>query len=181
MPQPARVLVLAALAGFGVLASAHAAPPRTGDLAFTLGFGLGAAVGDADYSGGGLAAGSQEIHWSSANSLRGSLGFFDLPAERESGRGQRSAVFLAGNVSHNWWRGAVFPYVTGGVGLYAIEERTGPRSDDDKVELGVNGGAGLEFRVHAAVTLRLEGMIHALTGDSPQTIATGTLGLKFYY
>jgi len=181
VPPPARVLALAALAGLGCATSLLAAPPRTGDLAFTVGFGLGAPLSDGDFSGGGLAAGSQEIHWSSANSLRGSLGFFDLPAEPDSGRGQRSAIYLAGNVSHNWWRGAVFPYVTGGVGIYAIEERTGPRTDDDKVELGLNGGAGLEFRVHTAVTLRLEGMIHALTGDSPQTIATGTLGLKFYY
>jgi opacity protein-like surface antigen len=175
------MLLLTALVGLGGAAPAHAAPPRTGDLAFTVGIGMGTALADGDFGGGGLAAGSQELHWSSANSLRGSLGFFDLPAERGSGRGERSAIFLAGNVSHNWWRGAVFPYVTGGVGIYAIEERTGPLTDNDKVELGVNGGAGLEFRVHTAVTLRLEGMIHALTGDSPQTIATGTLGLKFYY
>jgi opacity protein-like surface antigen len=179
--RPPPIVVAAALAAIACPGVALAAPPRTGDLAFTVGFGLGAPVSDGDYGGGGLAAGSQEIHWSSANSLRGSLGFLDLPAEPDSGRGERSAIYLAGNVSHNWWRGAVFPYVTGGVGIYAIEERTGPRTDDDKVELGVNGGAGLEFRVHTAVTLRLEGMIHALTGDGPQTIATGTLGLKFYY
>lgn len=174
-------MVLTALTGLGCFTAARAAPPRTGDLAFTVGIGLGLPLGNGDFSGGGLASGSQELYWSSANSLRGSLGFFDFPAEPDSGRGQRSAIFLAGNVSHNWWRGAVFPYVTGGVGIYAVAERTGPQTDDEKVELGVNGGAGLEFRLHAALTLRLEGIIHALTGDSPQTIATGTVGLKFYY
>lgn len=176
-----RLLALAALLATAATAGARAASPRTGDLAFTVGLGWNGPLDDDGFRGHWIATGSQELHWSAANSLRGTLGFLDLPAEAGSGRGERSAVFLAGNVSHNWLRGAAFPYVTGGVGLYAVEERTGPRSDDDKVELGLNGGGGLEIRVGDAVTLRLEGLVHALTGDRPQLIATGSVGLKFYY
>jgi hypothetical protein len=160
---------------------AGAVSPRTGDLAMCVGFGWNAPVDDGAFGGRFVAAGSQELYWTAANSVRGTLGFLDLPAEAGSGRGERSAIFLAGNVSHNWLRGAVFPYVTGGVGLYAVEERTGPGTDTDGIELGMNGGAGLEFRLGDVLTLRLEAMVHALTGDSPRAIATGTLGVKFYY
>ena len=84
-------------------------------------------------------------------------------------------------MSHNWLRRAVIPYVTGGVGLYAVEERTGPRSDRNWMSLGLNGGVGLEIRLADAATLRLEGAVHAMTGDGPSTVATGTLGIKFYF
>jgi len=173
---PAAVVLLAALAS-----TSYGKSPRTGDLALTFAVGANRAVNDDSFHSAGIASLALEMHWSAASSVRGTIGSLDLPSRDSTGRGQVSALYVTGNVSHNWLRRAVIPYVTGGVGLYAVEERTGPGSDRDWLSVGLNGGAGLEFRLADAATLRLEGAVHAMTGDGPSTIATGTLGIKFYF
>ena len=169
--------VLALMAG----SPATAASPRTGDFALTFAVGANSTRNDDDFRSAFIASGSVELYWTAASSVRGTFGFLDLPARDGSDRGQVSAIYLTGNVSHNWWRRSVIPYVTGGIGLYAMEERAGPLADRDWLAFGINGGGGFEFRLAGPLTLRLEGLVHAMTGDGPSTLGTASLGLKYYF
>ena len=54
-------------------------------------------------------------------------------------------------------------------------------SISDFLEAGIHGGVGMEVRLGQAVGLRLDARIHALAGDGPPTVATGTLGVSMYY
>lgn len=172
------------LAGAILMVAALPCParsPRTGDLAFSFTAGAAAAPAADEFRDRAVASISHETYWSAASALRGTVGFLDLAARPGSGRGDVSALYLTANVSRNWLRGPVFPYVTGGVGLYAVEEISGPGRDRDDLEVGVNGGLGVEFRLRDDLGLRLQGLLHALTGDGPSTVAVGSLGLTFYY
>ena len=45
----------------------------------------------------------------------------------------------------------------------------------------INGGGGVEVRLADAWTLRLEGLVHVLTGEDPSRLATASLGFKYYF
>ena len=71
--------------------------------------------------------------------------------------------------------------VTGGLGLYGVEESVARDGDRDHLALGINGGGGVEVRLGDSWTLRLEGLAHVLTGEDPSRLATASLGLKYYF
>ena len=172
-PLLAAILVMAAVPSL-------ARSPRTGDLALTLAGGVSLPHDRALDGEPGFAL-SMEMYWTAANSMRGTLGFLDMSADDDSDPGDIFALYLTFNVAHNWHRGAVFPYVTGGAGIYAREERNGAAADRNSVETGLNGGLGVEFRLRDALTLRLEGLVHAMTGDGPSTMGQASLGITFYF
>jgi opacity protein-like surface antigen len=158
--------------------SVPAVSPRTGDLATAFAVGVDAAPGDGEFGSDPVFALSQEFYWTAANAIRGTAGSLDLPGDDAGGV---SAFYLTANVSHNWLRRAAFPYLTGGIGLYAVERSAGDGGDRDSLEAGVNGGAGLEVRLASEITLRIEALVHALTGNGPSPVASGSIGLAFYY
>jgi hypothetical protein len=176
-----RVLLwLGALLPSGAAAPCLAASPRTGDIALTAAVGVHHAGGD-DYGTQASPSASLDFHWTARNSLRGMFGLLKLPAESSSKEGSLTAAYLAVNVSHNWFGRRVFPFVTGGVGLYAMDEDVADDGDDDGLELGLNGGGGLEARLTDSITVRLEGLLHALSGDGPGVVATASAGVKVYF
>jgi opacity protein-like surface antigen len=158
-----------------------AASPRTGDIALTTAVGVHRAPVDDDYGVRTTPSASLDFHWTSRNSLRGTFGLLKLPAESTSDQGSWTAVYLTVNVSHNWFGGRWLPFVTGGAGLYGIDEGVAPDGDDDGLELGLNGGGGLEVRLTDSCTVRLEGLLHVLTGDDPGRVATASVGFKYYF
>jgi opacity protein-like surface antigen len=156
--------------------------PRTGDFAMTAAVGTNrATAAHDDFHTRTVGSLGVDFHWSSRNSLRGTLGTLDLPSRGSDEQGDVSSLYLTANVSHNWFGGKLFPYVTGGAGLYKVEEETGGPDDEDHLEVGLNGGVGLEARLSDTLTVRLEAGVHALTGDTPSTIAVGSVGIKFYF
>jgi opacity protein-like surface antigen len=122
-----------------------------------------------------------DFHWTARNSLGGTLGLMQLRAKEDSRRGSLTTLYLTLNVSHNWFGGRLFPFVTGGLGLYGVEEDVARDGDRDHLAFGINGGGGVEARLAQAWTLRLEGLVHLLTGESPSGVATASLGLKYYF
>ena len=161
--------------------TALARSPRTGDLATVFAVGVDAPVNHDAFDADAVFSIAQEFYWSGANAVRGTIGNLSLQAADGSGRGRFSARYLTAGMSHNWLRGRVFPYITGGLGIYAVEQSAAGGRSRDSLEAGVSAGAGVEFRLKEVVTLRLEGLVHALTGDGPTTVATGALGVAFYY
>lgn len=147
--------------------------PRTGDLAVTAAVGLDGSLGDRDvFDPDVVWSMSFDFHWSSRNSLRGTLGTLDLASDVDG----FSSAYLTANVAHNWFGRAVFPYVSGGIGLYAASH-----GNDDSVEVGLNGGGGFEIRLSDTWTVRMDLLLHALTGGAPSTIAVGSTGIKVYF
>lgn len=158
-----------------------AASPRTGDIGFTAAVGANRALGEDDF---GVQAGPSvalDFHWTARDSLRGTMGLLQVPAEETSERGSLNTLYFTVNVSHNWSTGWFLPYLTGGAGLYAVEESVAPHGNRDHGALGINGGGGVELRLSDAWTLRIEGLVHVLTGEDPSRLATGSLGLKYYF
>jgi opacity protein-like surface antigen len=158
-----------------------AASPRTGDIAFTTAVGVHGALGDDDFGEQAGPSAALDFHWTARNSLRGTLGLLRLPAHEDSRRGSITTLYATVNVSHNWFGGRLFPFVTGGVGLYGVEENVARDGDHDHLALGINGGGGVEVRLGDAWTLRLEGLVHVLTGEDPSRLAAASLGLKYYF
>ncbi len=173
------LLCCAALAWSGQPCAA--ASPRTGDIAFTAAVGAHAALGDDDFGEQAGPSAALDFHWTARNSLRGTLGLLQLPAQEDSRRGSITTLYATVNVSHNWFGGKLFPFVTGGLGLYSVEENVARDGDRDHLALGINGGGGVEVRLGDAWTLRLEGLVHVLTGEDPSRLATASLGLKYYF
>ncbi len=158
-----------------------AASPRTGDIAFTAAVGAHGALGDDDFGEQAGPSAALDFHWTARNSQRGTLGQLQLPPQEGSRRGSITTLYATVNVSHNWFGGRLFPFVTGGLGLYGVEESVARDGDHDHLALGINGGGGMEVRLGDAWTLRLEGLVHVLTGEDPSRLATASLGLKYYF
>jgi opacity protein-like surface antigen len=154
--------------------------PRTGDYALTGALGVTRTT-DHDFDAAAAPHVSLDLYWSARNSLRQTLGLLKLRAGEASRRGSIRGLFFTVNVSHNWAGRRFLPFVTGGAGIYALDEKVAPDGGRDRVALGVNGGGGVEARLSDTLTLRLEGLLHALTGDGPSTVATASLGLKYYF
>lgn len=93
-------------------------------------------------------------------------------------------TFIDANVVYNWDSGRVRPYVTGGVGAYQKNASSSSASDFisefDEITFGVNGG-GLDWHLGERWALKFEAVLHALTGEDPQTILIGTAGFKFWF
>jgi opacity protein-like surface antigen len=173
------LLGCAALAWSG--APCAAASPRTGDIAFTAAVGAHSALGDDDFGEQAGLSAALDFHWTARNSLRGTLGVLQLPAQESGRRGSITTLYATVNVSHNWFGGRLFPFVTGGLGLYGVDEDVARDGDRDHLALGINGGGGVEVRLGDSWTLRLEGLVHVLTGDEPSPLAAASLGLKYYF
>ena len=146
------------LAGWVALLAAWvpcpAASPRTGDIALTTALGVQGAPWDDDYGNQSAPSVALDFHWTARNSLRGTLGLLQLPSRPAGDQGALTGVYVALNVSHNWFGGRCFPFVTGGVGVYGIEENVARAGGDDGLEVGINGGGGLETRLADSWTLR---------------------------
>ncbi len=156
--------------------SAIALSPRTGDFALTGAITDNHATSENDFGSELGLSFSFDFHWSARNSLRGTLGFLDLSAEPGSSHQSISGPYLTANISHNWFGRRIFPYLTVGLGAYALEN--GAHRD---LAPGMNGGGGIEIRFTDTLTLRAETTLHAITGDAPSPIGIGSVGLKFYY
>jgi len=158
-----------------------ATSPRTGDIAFTAAVGLQHALSNDDFDEQAGLSAALDFHWTARRSLRGTLGLLQLPAADNSRRGSLTTLYLTVNVSHNWFGGRLFPFVTGGLGLYGVEESVARDGDRDHLAVGINGGGGLEARLGDSWTLRLEGLLHVLSGESPSRLGVASLGLKYYF
>lgn len=158
-----------------------AGSPRSGDIALTTAVEVQHAVNDQDFGEQAGPSAALDFHWTARNSLRGTLGLLQLPAQGTGRRGSLTTIYFTLNVSHNWVGGRVFPFVTGGLGLYGVEENNARDGDQDHLAAGLNGGGGLEIRLRESWTLRLEGLLHVLTGAEPSRLATASVGLKYYF
>ena len=115
-----------------------------------------------------------EYFQTSQLSYRGMLSFlsFDGP-----GKFGVDVVPITGNVVFQWEGKSVFPFVTGGIGLYFYR----PDIGDSDLEFGVNFGGGANFFFTKTVALKLEGLFHGTTGKEPDSFFAGTAGVRFLF
>ena len=164
------------------LAQGSAPPtPKSGDMAVTGNLGFATAI-DNDYEGvDPILTGSFEYYTSSRISWRGMLGFSSF--DHEAGNGNEVDIsFVDANIVFNWLQQGLRPFVTGGVGLYN-EDASGPlgRVVDDGIEIGVNGGGGLDIFFQDQWAIKVEGLLHVVSGDGPDGFFSGTVGVKFHF
>ena len=107
-------------------------------------------------------------------SYRGMLSFLSFDGPGKSGVG---IVPITGNVVYQWEGKSVFPFVTGGLGLYFYR----PDRGDSDMEFGVNFGGGANFFFTKTVALKLEGLFHGTTGKEPDSFFAGTAGVRFLF
>ncbi len=168
----------------GVLAQGAApAVPKRGDMAVSGNLGFAHSFDDEFDGFEALFSGTFEYYSSDRISWRGLLGFtdFDFDPPGSGPGGSVDVMFINANILYNWNEGVVRPYVTGGIGLYD-EDPDGPGIDGDgDIEIGINGGGGLDIFFQPQWAIKIEGTLHGISGDGPDTVFAGTGGVKFHF
>jgi opacity protein-like surface antigen len=176
-------LCFAALALLFLVPAAAAQPvPAAGQVA------AGAELGvfpptDAQLSAGIVGGGLLEVYATPRIGVRGTVtairsGYarFDNDTERQ--------LRLGLDVIYNWERGAVHPFVGGGVGMHFLRfHRDGRNEGPNDTAFGTQALGGVEFFMNRDWTLKAEGR-YQWVGDRPNLNPDGlalTVGLKRYF
>ena len=152
-----------------------------------IGGSIGASVPtDASFKNGLEIAGTVEDYLTPRVSIRGQVAgtWWDITGRGFTGT--TKPVIFDGNVVYNWERGAIHPYVTGGVGLYHYGFDFAPVTGSAN-KAGVDLGGGVEFFATRRVTFTFEGLYHAVSSPVQSPLAsfesrfwTFSVGLKKY-
>ncbi len=127
-----------------------------------------------------LLSGNFEYFTSDKISWRGMLGFTEFEVE-DSGGGAIEMIFVNGNIVYNWHRDWLRPFATGGLGLYDLDGSGGLGDFHGDTEIGFNAGGGIEFYMDTDWAIKLEGLFHAISGDDPDFVFTGTGGIIYTF
>lgn len=125
--------------------------------------------------------------------VRGIFNFqkFEFESSLPSTQGDATAMSGLGNATFALSAGPIRPYITAGVGAFSTKSKLdapGSTSSDSKVEFGINGGAGIEFKLMSLVgyvEARMDniytdkGFNSALTDKSSTQLVPVTFGIMF--
>jgi opacity protein-like surface antigen len=138
---------------------------------------------DSQLSAGVVGGGLLEVYATPRIGVRGTVtamrsGYarFDNDTERQ--------VRLGLDVIYNWERGAVHPFVGGGVGMHFLRfHRDGRNVGPNDTQFGTQALGGVEFFLNRAWALKAEGR-YQWVGDRPNLNPDGlalTIGAKRYF
>ena len=130
--------------------------------------------------------GFYEYYFTPRTSLRLGLGVTAPEFEFEPDESLRF-VRIGGDIIYNWERGAIHPFVGGGLGVYMLQPReNGNNIFDSESKLGAVALGGVEFFTSDTFSIKAEGSYHMI-GDVDEfgDLAPGGLklavGVKKYF
>ena len=157
------------------------AAPRKGDMAVSGSLGFADAT---DNNFDGLEAifdGTFEYHTSDRISWRGMIGGTSFDADINGRTSSVDITFLDANIVYGWHSDNLRPYVTGGVGIYS-RDQSGPFfTDNGDVEVGLNGGGGVDIYLNRHWGIEVEGLFHGFSGNDPNFFFAATGGVKYRF
>ena len=182
-PASFRHVCLTALFALSLLCpNAAAQVPAAGQVA------AGAELGvflpaDSLLSSGIVGGGLFEVYASPRVGVRGTVMAIRSGYDRIDDDDERQ-MRLGLDVIYNWERGAVHPFVGGGIGMHFLRfYRNGNNEGPNDTEFGTQVLGGAEFFLNRAWTLKAEGR-YQWVGDRPNLSPDGlavTVGLKRYF
>jgi outer membrane protein with beta-barrel domain len=171
-----RFVTCAVVLSLALLTSAAAAQGRP----FKIGFGGGVSVPVSDakdafkngFHGKGM------VMWNAPVlplALRGSVGYsqLDLKSLAPGVDGTGKIISGLANVSYGFPVGPVKPYIIAGVGAFNIKTEVGGTSSPSETKFGIDGGAGLEFKL-GGITGFVEGKVENIFTDQGLSTAIGS-------
>jgi len=129
-------------------------------------------------------AGFYEYYLSPRRSVRIAAGWADPGFDREPSDSLLH-IRLTMNLLYNWEEGVWHPFVTGGGGVYLLQEKDNGRSaGDGQTKGGVNLGGGIEYFARRLLTIKAEALYHIVAEKNVPVDPSGltlTIGLKKYF
>lgn len=173
----------ALVALFLLPASAGAQPvPAAGQVAAGVEFGVFPPT-DSQLSAGLVGGGLLEVYATPRLGVRGTVTAIRSGYDRFDNDDERQ-LRLGVDVIYNWERGAVHPFVGGGVGMHFLRfHRDGRNEGPNDTAFGTQALGGIEFFMNRAWTLKAEGR-YQWVGDRPNLNPDGlalTIGVKRYF
>lgn len=116
--------------------------------------------------------------------LRTTLGWANPSFDREDDDSQRQ-LKLALDLLYNWEGGKVHPFVTGGGGVWFLQEKdNGDNFGDGETTGGLTFGGGLDYFITRTATVKLEGRYDWVAVDDGRADPSGislTVGVKKFF
>lgn len=169
-----RIVMCAVALSLALLQSAATARP------VKVGFGGGASVpvSDAKDAFKNGFHGKAMVKWDAPVlplALRGSVGYsqFDLKSLVPGVDGKGKILSGLANVSYGFPIGPVKPYIIAGVGAFNIKTEVAGLSSPSETKFGIDGGAGLEFKL-GGISAFIEGKVENIFTDQGLSSAVGS-------
>lgn len=116
--------------------------------------------------------------------IRTTAGWANPSFEREDSDSQRQ-IKLALDLLYNWEYGKVHPFVTGGGGVWLLQEKdNGDNFGDGETVGGLTFGAGLDYFIARTAALKVEGRYDWVAVDEGRPNPSGislTVGVKKFF
>ncbi|HEY3174472.1 MAG TPA: outer membrane beta-barrel protein [Candidatus Polarisedimenticolia bacterium] len=183
MKTPILPVLLVALAPATALADpASTSAPALSDFAVTANIGFARAF-DNDFDDFeplfGVAA---EFFVKPRLAVRAMAAFTSFDARINGFRGEADVLLATAGIVYNWEPGPVRPFISGGAGIYD-KRFSGPavQGADDGIEVGFNAGGGLDIPFESHWAIRIEGLLHGVTGDDPNSFFALTGGARYRF
>jgi len=125
-----------------------------------------------------------EYYLSPRTGIRTTVGWANPALEREESDSQRQ-IKLALDLLYNWEYGKVHPFVSGGAGVWFLQEKdNGEKFGDSENKPGLTFGAGIDYFVTRTATLKFEGRYDWVAVDDGRPNPSGislTVGVKKFF
>lgn len=133
---------------------------------------------------GPVVSGLWEYYISPRTGLRTTLGWADLSTGPEDGDSMRR-IKLALDLLYNWEYGKVHPFVSGGGGVWFLQEKDNDRDfGEGENKPGLTVGAGIDYFMARTATVKFEGRYDWVKVDDGRPDPSGislTVGLKKFF
>lgn len=137
-----------------------------------------------DLEPGPIVNGLWEYYFSPRTGIRTTLGWANPSFDREDADTQRQ-IKLALDLLYNWEYGKVHPFVSGGGGVWFLQEKdNGGSIGDSEKKGGLTFGAGIDYFVTRTATVKFEGRYDWVAVDDGRPDPSGvslTVGLKKFF
>lgn len=134
---------------------------------------------------GPVVNGLWEYYLTPRTGIRTTLGWANPKHERDEEGDSQRQIKLALDLLYNWEGGKVHPFVTGGGGVWFLQEKdNGANFGESTHEPGLTFGGGLDYFVTRTATLKLEGRYDWVAVDDGRPNPSGislTVGLKKFF
>lgn len=133
---------------------------------------------------GPVVNGLWEYYLTPRTGVRATLGWANPPFERNDEDSQRQ-IKLALDLLYNWEYGKIHPFVTGGGGVWFLQEKdNGNDFGDSENTPGLTVGAGIDYFVTRTATVKFEGRYDWVAVDDGRPDPSGislTVGVKKFF
>lgn len=125
-----------------------------------------------------------EYYLTPRTGVRTTLGWANPPFEHNKEDSQRQ-IKLALDLLYNWEYGAIHPFVTGGGGVWFLQEKdNGNNFGGSENKPGLTFGAGIDYFVTRTATVKFEGRYDWVAVDDGRPDPSGislTVGVKKFF